>query len=59
MQIIVLKELSADEFRVALVPESVKKLVAAGSEISVEAGAGLLCQCTRYRLRTSRSDNLC
>jgi len=42
MQIIVLKELSADEFRVALVPESVKKLVAAGSEISVEAGAGLL-----------------
>ncbi len=42
MQIVVLKESSADEFRVALVPESVKKLVAAGNKISGEAGAGLL-----------------
>jgi len=42
MQIVVLKELAADENRVALVPESVKKLVAAGNEIFVETGAGLL-----------------
>lgn len=42
MQIVVLKESSADENRVALVPESVKKLVAAGNEIFVESGAGLL-----------------
>ena len=42
MQIIVLKESSADEIRVALVPESVKKLVAApGNKVGVEAGAGL------------------
>ncbi len=42
MQIVVLKESTADEFRVALVPESIKKLVAAGNKVSVEAGAGLL-----------------
>ncbi len=41
MQIVFLKELSTDEFRVALVPESVKKLVAAGNKISVEAGSGI------------------
>ncbi|HLM00692.1 MAG TPA: Re/Si-specific NAD(P)(+) transhydrogenase subunit alpha [Pyrinomonadaceae bacterium] len=41
MQIVVLKESAADEMRVALVPESVKKLVAAGNEVSVETGAGL------------------
>ncbi|MDQ3711004.1 MAG: hypothetical protein M3388_02100 [Acidobacteriota bacterium] len=40
MQIVVLKELSADELRVALVPESVKKLVAAGNKVFVETGAG-------------------
>ncbi len=40
MQIVVLKESSADEFRIALVPESVKKLGAAGNEISLETGAG-------------------
>jgi NAD(P) transhydrogenase subunit alpha len=42
MQIIVLKESAADEIRVALVPESVKKLVATGNKVSVESGAGLL-----------------
>ncbi|HXG84178.1 MAG TPA: NAD(P) transhydrogenase subunit alpha, partial [Pyrinomonadaceae bacterium] len=42
MQIVVLKESSAHEFRVPLVPESVKKLVAAGNKVFVEAGAGLL-----------------
>jgi H+-translocating NAD(P) transhydrogenase subunit alpha len=41
MQIVVLKESAADEIRVALVPESVKKLVAAGNAVAVEAGAGL------------------
>ncbi|HEX8736797.1 MAG TPA: Re/Si-specific NAD(P)(+) transhydrogenase subunit alpha [Pyrinomonadaceae bacterium] len=40
MQIVVLKESATDEIRVALVPESVKKLVAAGNTVSVEAGAG-------------------
>jgi H+-translocating NAD(P) transhydrogenase subunit alpha len=40
MQIVVLKESNADEIRVALVPESVKKLVGAGHKVSVEAGAG-------------------
>jgi H+-translocating NAD(P) transhydrogenase subunit alpha len=42
MQIIVLKESATDEIRVALVPESVKKLVATGNKVSVESGAGLL-----------------
>jgi len=42
MQIVVLKELAADENRVALVPESVKKLVAAGNKVFLETGAGLL-----------------
>jgi H+-translocating NAD(P) transhydrogenase subunit alpha len=41
MQIVVLKESATDEIRVALVPESVKKLVAAGNMVSVEAGAGV------------------
>jgi NAD(P) transhydrogenase subunit alpha len=41
MQIVVLKESAADEIRVALVPESVKKLVAAGNAVAVEANAGL------------------
>lgn len=42
MQIVVLKESSADEIRVALVPESVKKLVASGNSVFVESGAGTL-----------------
>src|SRR5687768_5629233 len=42
MQIVVLKETSADEIRVALVPESVKKLVASGNKVFVENGAGVL-----------------
>ena len=35
-----MKESFADEIRVALVPESVKKLVAAGNKVLVETGAG-------------------
>ncbi len=41
MQIVVLKESLAGENRVAIVPESVKKLVASGNEVVVESGAGL------------------
>src|SRR5258708_29220891 len=41
MRIAVPLERKAGEARVALVPESVKKLVASGVEVAVEAGAGL------------------
>jgi NAD(P) transhydrogenase subunit alpha len=41
MRIAVPREKQAGEARVALVPESVKKLVAAGAEVGIEAGAGL------------------
>jgi NAD(P) transhydrogenase subunit alpha len=40
MQIAVLRETLANESRVALVPESVKKLVALKASVSVESGAG-------------------
>jgi len=40
MQITVLKETESDESRVALVPESVKKLVSMKAKIVVESGAG-------------------
>ena len=40
MRIVVLRETAPGERRVALVPESVKKLVQAGYEVAVEAGAG-------------------
>lgn len=40
MQITVLREREAGESRVALVPESVKKLAALGVQLAVEAGAG-------------------
>jgi NAD(P) transhydrogenase subunit alpha len=40
MQIIVLKETDPDESRVALVPESVKKLVSMKVKVAVESGAG-------------------
>jgi NAD(P) transhydrogenase subunit alpha len=36
----VVRETAAGERRVALVPEVVRKLVAAGHEVVVEAGAG-------------------
>jgi NAD(P) transhydrogenase subunit alpha len=41
MQIAVLKEKTGNETRVALVPESVKKLVALKVAVTVESGAGL------------------
>ena len=34
------KETAPDEHRVALVPDTAKRLAAAGLEVSVEAGAG-------------------
>jgi NAD(P) transhydrogenase subunit alpha len=40
MRIAVLKETAAGERRVALVPESCKKLIQAGYEIGIETGAG-------------------
>lgn len=40
MRIAVPKEIRADEHRVALVPESVKKLVKVGAEVWVQASAG-------------------
>ena len=40
VKIAVLKETRPHERRVALVPESCKKLMQAGYEVSVEAGAG-------------------
>src|SRR5262245_50066325 len=41
MQIIVLKEIEPSESRVALIPESVQKLVAMKVSVAVESGAGL------------------
>lgn len=41
MKIVVLRETQEGEARVALVPESVKKLVALGTSVQVESGAGL------------------
>jgi len=41
MQITVLKETEPDESRVALVPESVKKLVSMKVKVAVESGAGI------------------
>ncbi|MGC2695819.1 MAG: Re/Si-specific NAD(P)(+) transhydrogenase subunit alpha, partial [Candidatus Angelobacter sp.] len=41
MRIAVPREKQSGEARVALVPESVKKLVASGAEVGIETGAGL------------------
>ena len=40
MKIAVVKEIREGETRIALVPESCKKLVTAGIQVSVEKGAG-------------------
>jgi proton-translocating NAD(P)+ transhydrogenase subunit alpha len=40
MRIVVSRETAAGERRVALVPESIKKLIQAGYEVAIEAGAG-------------------
>ena len=40
MRVAVLRETLPGEARVALVPESVKKLAAAKNEVWIEAGAG-------------------
>ncbi|MGJ3648009.1 NAD(P) transhydrogenase subunit alpha [Sphingomonas sp. GlSt437] len=40
MKIAVVKEMAAGEKRVAATPETVKKFIALGAEVSVEAGAG-------------------
>ena len=41
MQITVLKETDSQESRVALIPESVKKLIGLKASVAVESGAGL------------------
>ncbi|HEY6805098.1 MAG TPA: Re/Si-specific NAD(P)(+) transhydrogenase subunit alpha [Pyrinomonadaceae bacterium] len=41
MNIVVLREAQAGEARVALMPESIKKLIAAKATVQVESGAGL------------------
>ena len=41
MKVAVLKEMVAGEKRVAAVPPTVEKMVAAGMEVFVQAGAGL------------------
>ncbi|MDX6384072.1 MAG: H+-translocating transhydrogenase subunit alpha, partial [Blastocatellia bacterium] len=41
MNIAVLRETAADEARVALMPDSVQKLVAAKASVTIESGAGL------------------
>ena len=41
MKIVVLRETQEGEARVALMPESIKKLVALGASVQVESGAGL------------------
>jgi len=41
MNIVVLRETQADEARVALMPESIKKLTALGASVQIESGAGL------------------
>src|SRR5262249_28443605 len=41
MRVVVLRERQPGEARVALVPESGKRLVAAGAEVGIEAGAGV------------------
>lgn len=46
MNIVVLRETEANEGRVALVPESVRKLTGAKINVSVERGAGLLAGAT-------------
>src|SRR5882724_6152008 len=41
MNIVVLRETQAGEARVALMPESVKKLIALKASVQIESGAGL------------------
>ena len=42
MQIAVIRETESGESRVALVPESIRKLIATGATVSVESGAGTI-----------------
>ncbi|HEX8846208.1 MAG TPA: NAD(P) transhydrogenase subunit alpha [Pyrinomonadaceae bacterium] len=56
MQITVLRETQANEARVALVPESVRKLVALKAAVAVESGAGLLAGATDDAYREASAD---
>mgnify|MGYP003694779715 CR=1 FL=1 len=57
MKIAVPKETRPGERRVALVPESCKKLVQAGYAVAVEAGAGASAHYARRRLQSGRRDD--
>ena len=50
------RETSADETRVAAVPETVKKLTAAGFQLMVESGAGRGCHLTDEEYRTAGAE---
>ena len=54
MKVAVIKETAPGERRVALVPEAVTKLSAAGLEVLVEAGAGDAFLARGRRLRRGR-----
>jgi len=41
LRLAILKEAAVGETRVALLPDAVKKLIASGLEVMVEAGAGV------------------
>jgi NAD(P) transhydrogenase subunit alpha len=56
MKIVVLRERQEGEARVALMPESVKKLVALGASVYVESGAGLNAARTDDEYRDAGAD---
>lgn len=53
MQLAIVKEPARGETRVALVPESVKKLITAGYAVAVESGAGLAAHFSDEAYRTA------
>ena len=53
MKVATPKETAAEERRVALVPDTATKLVAAGLQVSVEAGAGAAAYLTDEAYRTT------
>jgi NAD(P) transhydrogenase subunit alpha len=56
MRVVVLRETLPQEARVALVPESIKKLVALKASVIVEAGAGLAASITDDRFREAGAE---
>ena len=56
VRIAVLRERADGERRVAATPETVKKFIALGATVAVEAGAGAAASIRRRRLRSGRRD---